>query len=128
MTAEEPLFFPEIHGEHGLGPIIPPDMRICKRENFCELIKLIEPCPEDIIIVATGRLTTLATLFLLYPNVMDKVCSYYIMGGAFYFPVMLLLYQKRILWRSNRRKYCNEVRKECAYLSIKCNARSPNYS
>ena len=85
MTAEEPLFFPEIHGEHGLGPIIPPDMRICKRENFCELIKLIEPCPEDIIIVATGRLTTLATLFLLYPNVMDKVCSYYIMGGAFYF-------------------------------------------
>ena len=41
-------------------------MRICKRENFCELIKLIEPCPEDIIIVATGRLTTLATLFLLY--------------------------------------------------------------
>ena len=61
-------------------------MRICKRENFCELIKLIEPCPEDIIIVATGRLTTLATLFLLYPNIMDRICSYYIMGGAFLFP------------------------------------------
>ncbi|MHD0301025.1 nucleoside hydrolase, partial [Rhodococcus qingshengii] len=74
MTAEEPLFFPEIHGDHGLGPIIPPEMRICKRENFCELIKLIEPCPEDIIIVATGRLTTLATLFLLYPNIMDRIC------------------------------------------------------
>lgn len=86
MTAEEPLFFPEIHGDHGLGPIIPPEMRICKRENFCELIKLIEPCPEDIIIVATGRLTTLATLFLLYPNIMDRICSYYIMGGAFLFP------------------------------------------
>ena len=86
MTAEEPLFFPEIHGDHGLGPINPPEMRICKRENFCELIKLIEPCPEDIIIVATGRLTTLATLFLLYPNIMDRICSYYIMGGAFLFP------------------------------------------
>ena len=62
MTAEEPLFFPEIHVTRCI-PIIPPEMRICKRENFCELIKLIEPCPEDIIIVATGRLTTLATLF-----------------------------------------------------------------
>ena len=40
MTAEEPLFFPEIHGDHGLGPIIPPEMRNCKRENFCELITL----------------------------------------------------------------------------------------
>ena len=73
-------------GIHGLGPIIPPKMRICDRENFCELIKLIEPCPEDIIIVATGRLTTLATLFLLYPNLMNRVCSYYIMGGVFLFP------------------------------------------
>ncbi len=55
-------------------------------EKFCELIKLIEPCPEYIIIVATGRLTTLATLFLLYPNLMNRVCSYSIMGGVFLFP------------------------------------------
>lgn len=27
-----------------------------------------------------------ATLFLLYPDVMDQVCAYYIMGGAFLFP------------------------------------------
>ena len=40
MTAEEPLFFLKFM-EHGLGPIIPPEMRICKRENFCELIKLV---------------------------------------------------------------------------------------
>ncbi|WP_242143169.1 MULTISPECIES: nucleoside hydrolase [unclassified Bacillus cereus group] len=86
MTAEEPLFFPEIHGEHGLGSIIPPKTRGMKRENFCEIIKLIEPCPEDIIIVATGRLTALATLFLLYPEVMDYVHAYYIMGGAFLCP------------------------------------------
>ncbi|WP_373604883.1 nucleoside hydrolase [Bacillus cereus] len=86
MIAEEPLFFPEIHGDHGLRPIIPPEMRICKRKNFCELITLIEPCPEEIIIVETGRLTTLATLFLLYPNVMNRISSYYIMGGAFLFP------------------------------------------
>ncbi|EJR55053.1 hypothetical protein IIM_01993 [Bacillus cereus VD107] len=96
MTAEEPLFSPEIHGGHGLGPIIPPKMRICDRENFCELIKLIEPCPEDIIIVATGRLTTLATLFLLYPNLMNRVCSYYIMAALFYFRVMLHQYRKLI--------------------------------
>ncbi|HEK9099032.1 nucleoside hydrolase [Bacillus pfraonensis] len=86
MTAEDPLFFPEIHGDHGLGSIIPAKMRGPERENFCEVIKLIEQCPEDIIIVATGRLTSLATLFLLYPDVMDQVCSYYIMGGAFLFP------------------------------------------
>ncbi|PDX99501.1 hypothetical protein COM13_20060 [Bacillus pseudomycoides] len=27
-----------------------------------------------------------AILFLLYPDVMDQVCAYYIMGGAFLFP------------------------------------------
>lgn len=38
MTAEDPLFFPEIHGNHGLGPIIPPN-----RELFSSMCKYQEP-------------------------------------------------------------------------------------
>lgn len=85
MIVEEFLFFFEIYGDYGLGFIILFEMRICKWENFCELIKLIEFCLEDIIIVVIGRLMTFVMLFLLYLNIMDCICLYYIMGGVFLF-------------------------------------------
>ncbi|GAB3051989.1 nucleoside hydrolase [Virgibacillus ainsalahensis] len=92
MTGEVPEIVPEIHGEYGLGPITPPtaDEKQAGEEdvfeNFFGVLDIIEENPEDLIIVNIGRLTSLATLFLLYPDTMKKVKGYYIMGGAFWVP------------------------------------------
>lgn len=40
LTGEQPTFYPEIHGEHGLGPIIPNDDHSLKIENFLEIVNL----------------------------------------------------------------------------------------
>lgn len=47
---------------------------------------IIEKYQQEIIIVDTGRSTTLATIFILYPQHTKMVHSYYIMGGAFFMP------------------------------------------
>lgn len=87
MTGEIPEFFAEIHGEYGLGPIIPPVelQNDGMLENFYEIVEIINRY-DDLIIVNTGRLTSLATMFILYPNLMNKIKAYYIMGGAFWVP------------------------------------------
>lgn len=88
MTGEKPTFFPEIHGEYGLGPIKPPvDPEANGIENFFEIVKIIEKYQDDsLIIVNTGRLTSLATMFILYQSLMKTVKGFYIMGGAFWVP------------------------------------------
>lgn len=86
MTGETPKFFTKVHGPDGLGPIVPKISPIPKIENFCEVTKLIKKYKDELIIVATGRLTSLATLFLLYPHLMESIKAYYIMGGAFLVP------------------------------------------
>lgn len=87
MTSETVEFFPEIHGEYGMGPIIPDEsVNGFTFENFFTAIDLINEYEDDIFIVNIGRLTSLATLFLLYPETMNKVKHYYIMGGAFWVP------------------------------------------
>lgn len=87
MTGEIPKSFPEIHGEYGLGPIIPStandDYEI---ENFFQIVTLIEKYKSELIIVNIGRLTSLATMFILYQNLMSSVKGFYIMGGAFWVP------------------------------------------
>jgi purine nucleosidase len=85
MTAKGATFYPEVHGQFGLGPI-QPQLELAKFENFFDTIELIEKYKNEIIIVNTGRLTSLATLFLLYEETMKNVHSYYIMGGAFLYP------------------------------------------
>lgn len=86
LTGEQPTFYPEIHGEHGLGPIIPVDDQTVKIENFLELVNIIENYRDELIIVNIGRLTSLATMFILYRDLMSKVKEFYIMGGAFWIP------------------------------------------
>ncbi|MFS0674255.1 nucleoside hydrolase [Ornithinibacillus sp. 179-J 7C1 HS] len=88
MTSEVPDFVPEIHGEFGLGPIIPPnsDETLIELENFFEIIGIIDQYEDELVIVNIGRLTSLATLYLLYPQTMQKVKQIYIMGGAFWVP------------------------------------------
>lgn len=87
MTGEAPKFFPEIHGEYGLGPIVPPAiLNDGISENFFEIVEVIKEYEDELIIVNIGRLTSLATLFILYRELMDKVKGFYIMGGAFWVP------------------------------------------
>ncbi|SET11002.1 purine nucleosidase [Oceanobacillus limi] len=87
MTSEIPEFVPEIHGEYGLGPITPDTAGIdLTFENFFEIVSLIEAYSDELIIVNIGRLTSLATMFLLYRETMQNIKAYYIMGGAFWVP------------------------------------------
>ncbi|GGA27756.1 nucleoside hydrolase [Psychrobacillus lasiicapitis] len=86
LTGEQPAFYPEIHGEHGLGPIIPNDDQEFELENFFEIVKVIENYKNDLVIVNIGRLTSLATMFILYRELMNNIEEYYIMGGAFGVP------------------------------------------
>ncbi|WP_419157857.1 nucleoside hydrolase [Rossellomorea sp. BNER] len=85
MTAEEPTFYPEIHGKYGLGPIVP-GIYEGIIENFFEIIKIIEKYEDELVIINIGRLTSLANLFILFKTLMSKVKAFYIMGGAFWVP------------------------------------------
>ncbi|SEP92958.1 purine nucleosidase [Virgibacillus subterraneus] len=87
MTGETPVYFPEIHGKYGLGPIIPPEVEDGEViENFFGIIDIIEKYQDELIIVNIGRLTSLATMFILYQERMRNVKGFYIMGGAFWVP------------------------------------------
>jgi len=86
LTGEQPTYYPEIHGERGLGPIIPNEDAEIKIENFWEIIKIIEKYKDELIIVNIGRLTSLATMFIFYNKLMKNVKEIYMMGGAFWVP------------------------------------------
>ncbi|GLC89089.1 nucleoside hydrolase [Lysinibacillus piscis] len=86
LTGEQPTYYPEIHGERGLGPIIPNKEHEVTIENFFEIVKIIERYKDELIIVNIGRLTSLATMFILYNDLMKNIKEYYIMGGAFWMP------------------------------------------
>ncbi|WP_226666737.1 nucleoside hydrolase [Metabacillus litoralis] len=88
LTGELPTYFPEIHGEYGLGPITPdiPTTQTTEFENFYEILKIISQYKDELTIVNLGRLTSLATAVVLYPNILSAVKNIYIMGGSFLYP------------------------------------------
>lgn len=82
-----PPIYPEIHGREGLGPIeIPPNFQYQITYPFDTIRVLIEKYKDELIIVDTGRSTSLAIAFILFPEYMKMVHSFYIMGGAFFMP------------------------------------------
>jgi len=83
LTGNPPQFYPDVHGTEGLGPILPEIDIDLSLENFHVIKDVIEQNPNEIIIVNVGRLTSLATAFILYPETMKKVKEFYLMGGAF---------------------------------------------
>ncbi|CDQ20162.1 purine nucleosidase [Halobacillus karajensis] len=85
MTGETPTYYPEVHGEYGLGPITPGQYEGVI-ENFFEIVDIIHTYKDELIILNVGRLTALATMFILYRSLMEEVKEYYIMGGAFWVP------------------------------------------
>lgn len=87
-TGEVPEYFPQIHGEFGLGPWepSPESIKNFTIENYDRAMELIQENENEITIVNVGRLSSLATLFVIYPDVSDMVEDIYIMGGAFLTP------------------------------------------
>ena len=47
---------------------------------------IIEEYGDELYIVNVGRLTSLATMYLLYPRAMEQIKHIYVMGGAFWVP------------------------------------------
>lgn len=86
LTGEQPKYYPEVHGVEGLGPIFPQTVVDGVFENFDEIKNLINKYENELIIVNVGRLSSLATAFILYPSLMKKIKDFYIMGGAFKVP------------------------------------------
>ncbi|HAQ08061.1 MAG TPA: nucleoside hydrolase, partial [Bacillus bacterium] len=84
-SGEIPQYYPEIHGEEGLGPIRPPEDVTGELTNFSELYNIIK-ANKDITIVDVGRNTSLAALYLLGKEIADEIREFYIMGGAFLVP------------------------------------------
>ncbi len=87
LSGEIAIFYPEIHGEEGLGPIRPPDTVQREVVNFDEIFKIINYYAHNIFIVDVGRSTSLAIAFLLGgEEQLRKVRGIYCMGGAFLVP------------------------------------------
>lgn len=86
LSGEFVSFYPEIHGEEGLGPIRPPKNIKVDFFNYDEIFKIIEKYQNELIIVDVGRSTSLAIAFILGGDIMKKVKGFYLMGGAFLVP------------------------------------------
>ena len=87
LNGEYTPFYPEIHGEEGLGPIQPPDtLPTAELLNFDEIFKIIKKYENEVYIVDVGRSTSIAIAFLLGDEIVNKVKGIYVMGGAFFVP------------------------------------------
>ncbi|MYL49914.1 nucleoside hydrolase [Halobacillus litoralis] len=86
VQQEDVIFYPEIHGKEGIGPIRPPADMEYHIYPFDTIRTIIERYKNELIIVSTGRSTTLANVFILFPDQMEFVQSFYVMGGAFFVP------------------------------------------
>ncbi|KAF0817606.1 Inosine-uridine preferring nucleoside hydrolase [Bacillus sp. ZZV12-4809] len=86
VQQEKVTYYPDIHGAEGIGPIQPPADLKYQTYPFDTIRILIEKYQKDLIIVDTGRSTSLATAFILFDEQIRQVGAFYIMGGAFFVP------------------------------------------
>ncbi len=86
VQQEEVTYYPEIHGGEGIGPIRPPKNLQYKVYPFDTIKWLLNQYPNELIIVDTGRSTSLATAFILFDEEIKKAKAFYVMGGAFFVP------------------------------------------
>ncbi|CAG9609866.1 nucleoside hydrolase [Pseudoneobacillus rhizosphaerae] len=88
LSGELTRYYPDIHGEKGLGPIQPPaDFEGLKVYDIDKIIEIVNQYKNNLIIVGVGRQTDLALPFIVYgANALKDVVAFYIMGGAFLVP------------------------------------------
>jgi purine nucleosidase len=85
LTGISVKYFPEVHGEVGLGPIIPPNIPY-PVFPINDIYQIIDDNIENLIIINLGRLSSLATAFIINLEKMKSVKEYICMGGAFFYP------------------------------------------
>ncbi|MFC7370187.1 nucleoside hydrolase [Fictibacillus iocasae] len=85
LTGEYDVYYPEIHGPDGLGPIKPPENLPGTLNNFSILYDVINRY-QQVTIVDVGRQTSLAAAYILDSTIMESVRDVYVMGGAFLVP------------------------------------------
>lgn len=88
LSGEAAVFYPEIHGEEGLGPIQPPEgfggMDVY---DIDKIIEIVNQYKNDLVIVGLGRQTDVALPLIIYgKNAYKDVKALYLMGGAFLVP------------------------------------------
>ncbi|MCM3617248.1 nucleoside hydrolase [Sutcliffiella horikoshii] len=89
MIGDPPIYYPEVHGPEGFGGyVLQEDLDEPENvfENFHQIYDIIEKYDREITIVCVGRLTSLATSFILYPETVAKVKEIFVMGGTFNYP------------------------------------------
>ncbi|GIN85328.1 nucleoside hydrolase [Heyndrickxia sporothermodurans] len=88
LSGEIAQYYPEIHGEEGLGPIIlKNNIGKVKAFDFHKIIEVVQSYSNNLIIVGLGRQTDIALPYIIYgENVFKHVLAFYIMGGAFLVP------------------------------------------
>ncbi|MBH0175717.1 nucleoside hydrolase [Fictibacillus sp. 23RED33] len=79
-------YYPEIHGAGGIGPIQPQSDMKYQIYPFDTIRYLFNKYGKELIVVDTGRSTSLAIAFILYNQEITNVGAFYIMGGAFFVP------------------------------------------
>lgn len=83
INQEQQPFYPEIHGNDGIGSIDIPDNF---QYNSILLMQFVPLLKNTGSIVDVGRSTSLATVFMLFPEHIKMVHSFFVMGGAFFMP------------------------------------------
>jgi purine nucleosidase len=87
LSGEIVMYYPEIHGEEGLGPIRPPENIVTNVQGFSTVEEIIRKYKGELTIVDTGRTTSLAVSFILSgAELHHSVKEIYLMGGAFNYP------------------------------------------
>ncbi|PWW30138.1 purine nucleosidase [Cytobacillus oceanisediminis] len=88
LSGETAVFYPEIHGEEGLGPIQPPEDFVgLEVYDINKVIQIVNDYKNNLVIVGLGRQTDLALPLILYgKDAYKNVNALYLMGGAFLVP------------------------------------------
>ncbi|KOO42936.1 nucleoside hydrolase [Priestia koreensis] len=87
LSGEYSEFYPQIHGENGIGLLKIPKNFHAQAYNFDTIGKIIDAYAHNLTIINIGRLTDLAICFILHGDeFMKKVNAFYVMGGAFLVP------------------------------------------
>ncbi len=80
----EEVSYPDIHGEAGLGSIMPEHHFPGNRLGFDTIRSILTTYNRQLTIIELGRMTALASALNLYENEFNQVKNVFIMGGAFF--------------------------------------------
>jgi purine nucleosidase len=85
LTGEYEPYYPEIHGQEGIGPVEIPESFTYQAKPFSSILDITSE-QDDLYFVDIGRNTSMALSFNLYPFIKDSIKEVFLMGGAFLVP------------------------------------------